>query len=64
MTLAEKIDALYEKAIELDLACIVYAFEDIDEDGKSGGFDRGADLDDALAAIKRIVKRFGINICS
>ena len=34
MTLAEKINVLREKAHELDLACIVYAFDD-----NGGGFD-------------------------
>lgn len=57
MTLEEKISVLREKVEELDLACIVYAF---DENG--GGFDRKADMGDALVAIKRIVGRFEINV--
>lgn len=65
MTLKEKIDALRTKAEELDLACLVYAFEDSDVDasnsGMGGGFDRKADMGDALVAIKRIVKRFKID---
>ena len=56
MILDEKINALRAKAEELDLACIVYAF---DENGS--GFDYKADMGDALVAIKRIVKRFKIN---
>ena len=57
MTLAEKINVLREKAHELDLACIVYAFDD-----NGGGFDYKADMGDALVAIQRIVKRFNINV--
>ena len=57
MTLEEKINTLRAKAEELDLACIVYAF---DENG--GGFDYKANMSDALVAIQRIVKRFDINV--
>lgn len=56
MTLDEKIDILRAKAEELDLACIVYAF---DENG--GGFDYKADIGDALVAIKRIAEKFRID---
>ena len=57
MSLEEKVDALREKAKELDLACIVYAFDE-----RGGGFDYNADTGDAIVAIKRIIERFGINI--
>lgn len=55
------VSTAFECAATKDIGCIVYIF-DKSEDGDGTGFNtKNCDTGDALVAISRIIKQFGIN---